>query len=341
MPSPFPNLPPEQRGTVHTIDLDSQVLRDNPLGDPARRDLYVYTPPGYRADGPPLPAIVVLPGYTGMGEKLLARGFTDVSIATRSDALIAEGTPPFMVVMPDCMTRLGGSQYVDSAGLGNYSSYIVEEVRSAVESGFNASGRWGVIGHSSGGFGALHLAMSHPGAFQAVASHAGDLGFDLCYMADLPKLVSAVNARGGLEAFVEGFWGRRKHSGTDIAAMMMLCVCCAYLPAPGRSPLPCRIPVDLESGEVDFDVFAELCAMDPIARLKDSAQADGLRKLDLLFIDAGRFDEYNLQVAARRFVSGLSEAGISHVHEEFDGGHRGMAWRYSVSLSHIAEALTE
>ena len=134
MPSPFPNLPPEQRGTVHTIDLDSQLLRDNPLGDPARRDLFVYTPPGYREDGPALPAIVVLPGYTGMGEKLLARGFTDVSIATRADALIAEGTPPFMVVMPDCMTRLGGSQYVDSAGLGNYSSYIVDEVRSAVES---------------------------------------------------------------------------------------------------------------------------------------------------------------------------------------------------------------
>jgi enterochelin esterase family protein len=341
MPHPFPNLPPEQRGTVHTLDLDSRVLKANPMGDPSRRDVFVYTPPGYRPDGPSLPAIVVLPGYTGMGEKLLARGFTDVSIATRADALIADGVPPFVLVMPDCMTRLGGSQYVDSDGLGHYTSYIVDEVRGAVSDRFNLSGKWGVTGHSSGGFGALHLAMTRPGAFQAVASHAGDLGFDLCYMADLPKLVSAVNACGGLAAFVDGFWQRRNHSGTDIAAMMMLCVCCAYLPKPGREPLPCRIPVNLETGAVDFAAFEELCAMDPIRRLNDPEQVDGLRRLDLLFIDAGRFDEYNLQVAARRFAAGLSAAGVSHVHEEFDGGHRGMAWRYSVSLTHIAEALSE
>ena len=65
----------------------------------------------------------------------------------------------------------------------------------------------------------------------------------------------------------------------------------------------------------------------------------GLAALDLLLIDAGRFDEYNLQIAARRFVRGLQAHGIDHVHEEFDGGHRGMAWRYGVSLSMIAEAL--
>ena len=341
MPSPFPNPPPEARGSVHTLNVDSDALRNNPLGDPSRRDVYVYTPPGYRPDAPPLPAIIVLPGYTGMGEKLLARGFTDVSIATRADDLIASGVPPFVLVMPDCMTRLGGSQYVDSEGLGMYATHLVDEVRPAVAERFNLSGKWGVTGHSSGGFGALHLAMKHPGAFQAVASHAGDLGFDLCYMNDLPKLVSAVHSSGGLTEFLDGFWTRRNHSGTDIAAMMMLCVCCAYLPDPSRSPLPCRIPVDLETGEVDFPLFQELCAMDPIVRLGDPEQANALKGLDLLFIDAGKRDEYNLQIAARRFVAALSAAGVSHVHEEFDGGHRGMSWRYSVSLTHIAEALSE
>lgn len=341
MPSPFPNLPPEQRGDVHVLDHESVVLADNPLGDPARRDLFVYTPPGYADLTTPLPAVMILPGYTGMGEKLLARGFTDVSIATRIDQLLANGCPPFIAVMPDCMTSVGGSQYVDSAGLGLYASYLVDEIKSTVEEGFNTSGKWGVTGHSSGGFGALHLAMSRPGSFSAVASHAGDLGFDLCYMSDLPKLVAAVTARGGLEKFVDGFWARRNHSGTDIAAMMMLCVCCAYLPDPQATPLPCKLPVNLETGAVDFGLYQALCEMDPIRRLDDPAQADALRGLDLLYIDAGLYDEYNLQIAARRFVSGLTALNISHVHEEFEGGHRGMAWRYGVSLAYIAEALSK
>ena len=339
MPSPFPNLPPEQRGNVRVLDHHSVLLKNNPLGDPSRRDLFVYVPPGYTDTDQTYPAIMILPGYTGTGEKLLARGFTDISIATRIDRLIADGCPPFVAVMPDCMTRLGGSQYVDSAGLGAYSSYLVDEIRSAVDTEFRTSGRWGVTGHSSGGFGAIHLAMKHPGAFSCVASHAGDLGFDLAYMADVPKAVRAITNAGGVSAFVDGFWERRKHGGDDFSAMMFLCMCCAYLPDENASPLPCRIPVDFETGEVNFPLYQELCAADPVHRLADVGQADALRKLDLLFIDVGRFDEYNLQLGARRFVRKLDTLGIQHVYEEFDGGHRGMAWRYGVSLSMIAEAL--
>ena len=340
MPSPFPGVPPEQRGDIHLLDHTSDALEGNPFDDPVRRDLFVYTPPGYDTSATAYPAVMILPGYTGTGEKLLARGFTDMSIATRIDRLIAEGCPPFVAVMPDCMTTLGGSQYVDSAGLGLYATYLVDEIRGAVDGAFRTSGKWGVTGHSSGGFGALHLAMAHPGAFQAVASHAGDLGFDLAYLGDVPKAVSAVNARGGLEAFVDGFWARRNHSGGDIAAMMLLCICCAYLPDLEAKPLPCRLPVDFETGAVDFEVLKALTALDPIQRMDNADARDALASLDLLFIDAGRFDEYNLQIAARRFVSLLQQHGIAHVHQEFDGGHRGMAWRYGVSLSMIAEALT-
>jgi hypothetical protein len=339
MPSPFPSLPPEQRGEVHVLDHSSSVLVGNPFDDPVRRDLFVYTPPGYHASEETYPAVMILPGYTGTGEKLLARGFTDMSIGTRIDRLIAKGCPPFIAVMPDCMTSLGGSQYVDSPGLGMYASYLVDEMVPAVDGVFRSTGKWGVTGHSSGGFGALHLAMAHPGVFSAVASHAGDLGFDLAYLGDVPKAVGAVASQGGLTSFVEGFWERRNHSGGDIAALMLLCVCCAYLPDVDAKPLPCRLPVDFETGEVDFEVIAALSEMDPIRRVEDAAQRAGLEQLDLLFIDAGRFDEYNLQIAARRFVARLEALGVAHVYEEFDGGHRGMSWRYGVSLAMIAEAL--
>ena len=41
--------PPWERplkGRLERLVIDSQVLQDNPLGDPSRRPLYVYLPPG-------------------------------------------------------------------------------------------------------------------------------------------------------------------------------------------------------------------------------------------------------------------------------------------------------
>jgi enterochelin esterase-like enzyme len=341
MSGPFPNVAPDQRGVVHCIQHSSEVLKSNAFGDPHVRDLFVYTPPGYDTMAGALPAVTILPGYTGTGEKLLARGFNDVSIATRIDRLIAAGCPPFLAVMPDCMTTLGGSQYVDSPVLGAYATFLATEIPAYVDAHFRTSGRWGVVGHSSGGFGALHLCMSFPGVFHAAACHAGDLGFDLCYLGDLPRAVTGIQAAGGLEQFLEGFWSKRRLSGDDIAAMALLCLSCAYTPDLDSDPFPARVPVDFETGAVDFSVLQAWMAMDPVVRVDQADQREGLAALDLLFIDVGRFDEYNLHLGARRFVAKLVQHEIPHVFEEFDGGHRGTSWRYGVSLAHLAEALCD
>lgn len=341
MPSPFPNLPLQERGQVQCFALEAECLRDNPFGDPYVRDLFVYTPPVGVTTDSPLPAVMILPGYTGTGEKLLARGLSDMSIATRIDRLIAAGCAPFIAVMPDCMTSLGGSQYVDSPGLGMYATYLTEAVRLFVDARFETNGRWGVVGHSSGGFGALHLAMRFPGVFQGAACHAGDMGFDLCYLGDLPRAVAGVQAAGGLRAFVDGFWSKRRHSGDDIAAMALLCLSCAYTPDLECAPLPARLPVDFETGAVDFSVLQAWMALDPLVRVEDPIQRAGLEALDLLFIDAGSYDEYNLQLGARRLSAQLKAHGIDHIYEEFEGGHRGASWRYGVSLAHMAAALCD
>ena len=102
MPSPFPNLPPERRGTVHRLWFDSKALAGNPWGDPPARDLFVHVPRG--CEGRPLPAILFLAPFSGTGEKLLARGLSEESLAARLDRLFAEGCPPFVSVMPDAMT---------------------------------------------------------------------------------------------------------------------------------------------------------------------------------------------------------------------------------------------
>ena len=89
MPSPFPNLPPERRGTLHRSWFDSDVLSGNPWGDPTARDLFVHVPRG--CEGRPLPAILFLAPFSGTGEKLLATYDAVVRRADRANrALLNE-----------------------------------------------------------------------------------------------------------------------------------------------------------------------------------------------------------------------------------------------------------
>ncbi|MDQ4093409.1 MAG: enterochelin esterase, partial [Actinomycetota bacterium] len=45
--------------------IDSALLRDNPLGDPARRPLWVYSPPGYDDSQRRYPSV-----YAGGGSRM-------------------------------------------------------------------------------------------------------------------------------------------------------------------------------------------------------------------------------------------------------------------------------
>ena len=104
-------------GSVSRITADSQALRDNMLGDPSVRVVDVYVPAGYNGEG--LPLLVDLVGFTGSG--LFHTnwvGFRE-NLPERLDRLIGEQRlPPIVVAFPDCFTRLGGSQYINSAVVG-------------------------------------------------------------------------------------------------------------------------------------------------------------------------------------------------------------------------------
>jgi enterochelin esterase family protein len=339
MIGPFPNLPLAARGRVVALTSRAPALAGNPWNDPPERDVFVYTPPGYDADDARYPAVLVLPGFASAGEKLLARGLTERSIAARIDHLLAAGTPPFLAVLPDCMTSVGGSQYIDSPVLGPYASYLRHDVLSLVDTGFRTTGRWGVAGKSSGGFGALRLAMSFPGAFEAVACHSGDLGFDLCYLEDIAAAVRAIGRVGTAADFVHAFWRKQSPGRDDFAAMNILCMSAAYARERIEAPFPARLPMDPALGAVDFAVLESWRAHDPIERVV--LEGEGLSSLRLLWIDCGDRDEHLLHLGARRLVERLKELDIAHRYEEFPGGHRGTSHRYDVSLPALVRVLVE
>lgn len=338
MNGPFPILPADRRGTVRHLVLDAPVLRDNPWGDPSARDLFVHVPRGHE-DGPALPVVLVLPGFAGTGEGQLARGLGEPSLPARLDALFDAGCPPFLTVLPDVMTSLGGSQYVDSPAIGAYLTWLVDHVRPFIDAQLLTTGRWAAAGRSSGGLGAFNLAVRDPGTFRAIAMHAADSGFDLGYLGDIPPALRALQRIGGPAHLVEAFWSAHRPGHDLFAAMNLGAMACAYAPQPGVTPWPGQLPFDWETGEIHFDVLQAWRAHDPVVRATDPAAAEALGSLDRLFVDAGTRDEYGLHLGARRLVAALRKQGVSVDHEEFDGGHRGTAYRYDRSLPLLAEAL--
>src|SRR3984957_15374151 len=174
-------------GHVTRLTIESQVLQNNMLGDPTARAVDVYVPPGH--DGQGLPLLVDLVGFTGSG---LAHtnwvGFRE-NVPERLDRLIGEGKmPPVVVAFPDCFTRLGGNQYVNSAAMGAWEDYLIGEMLPAVEKQFacGGKGRRGVFGKSSGGYGAIVHGLKHPDVWAAAACPSGDMAFELCYLPDMP-----------------------------------------------------------------------------------------------------------------------------------------------------------
>jgi hypothetical protein len=101
-------------GSVSRSTVESEVLKSNMLGDPTARVVDVYIPAGH--DGQGLPLLVDLVGFTGSGlSHTNWTGFRE-NLPERLDRLIGEQRmPPVVVAFPDCFTRLGGNQYINSA----------------------------------------------------------------------------------------------------------------------------------------------------------------------------------------------------------------------------------
>ena len=319
----------------------SRVLADNPLGDPATRSLPILLPPDYETSGKRYPVIYGLTGYTGSGLSLLSFTAWQPTLPQRIDRLMSEGQlPPAIYVLPDCFTRYGGSQYLNSTAIGRYEDYVIDEIVPHIDRAYRTiagpEGR-GVFGKSSGGYGAITLGMKRPDVFGAVACHSGDMYFDLVYVPDFPKFLNAVQKAGGLEKWWIEFERKPKKEGRDVEAVGILAMAAAYSPNPGARPFPIDFPFDLETCELKPEVWARWLELDPVQMV--DRYAGHLKKLRLLFLDCGLRDEFNLHFGARILVRKLKGLDVPHEYEEFDDGHLNVQYRYDVSLPKIARAL--
>jgi S-formylglutathione hydrolase FrmB len=332
-------------GMLDRITVHSQLLEENPLGDPARRPLYVYRSPGTIAPGRGrFPSVYMLQGYSGQADMWLGRSAFDPTNIERIDAMFAAGEcPDAVIVFVDAWTSLGGSQFLNSSSTGPYMDYLCDEIVPFVDERYPTlpgPEHRGVAGKSSGGYGAMVVSMLRPDVFGALASHAGDALFEASYMSSIPSVVRTLRDEfeGSYDVFFERFTEADAKPFEKFGDPIMWYGCAACDSPDPDNPGKALLPFDVETARLIDDVWQQWLDLDPVRMAPRSA--DALRSMRRIYLDAGKGDEYFLDLGATAFARELDAIGAEYTLDLFEGKHGGLTHRYPGAIRELVLGLS-
>ena len=132
MPTQQTVTAPSLENRLITLQHNSSVLANNPLGDPSQRPVNVYLPKAYydrRRTNRRFAVLYSLAGFTGAGPgQLNWKGFEENLLERLERLITSKKMAPTIVVFPDCFTAFGGTQYINSSAIGNYADYLNREL---------------------------------------------------------------------------------------------------------------------------------------------------------------------------------------------------------------------
>jgi Putative esterase len=291
-------------GSVSRVTVESQALKSNVLGDPTARAVDVYVPAGCGGEG--LSLLVDLVCFTGSGlSHTNWVGFRE-NLPERLDRLTGEGRMAQVVVaFPDCFTRLGGNQYINSAAMGAWEDFLLFEMLPAIEErvGCGGTGRRGVFGKSSGGYGAITHALRHADIWSAAACHSGDMGFELCYLPDMPAVLRALAGTGNS---IERWWQQietaKKRSEGAFKVINALAMTASYDPETMQF-LGMRLPVTFDTCEVIEERWANWLRQDAVIAIESMAHNLGKAEGTLYRLRRERSVQFGIRCTQVRSAS--------------------------------------
>src|ERR671919_44417 len=196
----------------------------------------------------------------------------------------------------------------------------------------------GIAGKSSGGYGAMVVPMLREDLFGGLATHAGDALFEACYLPDFRRSARVLRDEygGSYQRFWEDFRSRPAFSKEwDDHLMNDWCMAACYSADPDGTV---RLPYDPATGRLIPEVWERWLALDPVRMVPDHAEA--LRSMRAIYVDAGKRDEYFLDLGAEAYRRALDGVGVTEVFFEiFDAGHGAIEYRYPLGLRYLAERL--
>jgi enterochelin esterase-like enzyme len=168
--------PPAEATFVRVPGVEQQITVASPALGGRRQQVVVYLPPGY-AQSPHrrYPVLYLLHGFPGRPLAFLET----VRMGVVEDALVARGkAQPLILVMPFGSTgTFTDEEWVDGAGSHQgWGTFVARDLVRAVDARYRTirSGRGRAIGGlSEGGYGAIDIALRHPGEFTMVESWSG------------------------------------------------------------------------------------------------------------------------------------------------------------------------
>ena len=295
-------------------------------GEATDRNVSVYLPPSYNTNmSKRYPVVYLLHGIGGTDKDFTSAWKNQTDAWGTIRGLMNNGVAEnrfgeMIIVMPDQRTKMMGSFYTNSAATGNWENFTAKDLVSYMDKKYRTlaqAGSRGLAGHSMGGHGALKVGMKHPEVFSVVyAMNPAVLDWGNDISLDNPAFVAAFKMTT-LDEIMRG----------GIYSIDTLCVAQAFSPNPQRAPFYADLPykfVDgkLQPSEPAYSKWTENMLLHMAAQYK----ANFLRLRGLRF-DTGWEDEFtHIPPTARAFARKLTELGIEHTFEEYNGDHRNRMW---------------
>ncbi|SPH18035.1 Carbohydrate acetyl esterase/feruloyl esterase [Defluviimonas aquaemixtae] len=305
-------------GRVVEVEISAPSLAGNLLGTPDIQGAAIYLPPSYGSQPERRYPVVYL--LHGIFDDYVV-WLEHFEVPAILDRLIEAGDiPELVVVMPNAGNKYGGGFYRNSAVSGHWGDYIATDLVAFVDTNYrtkaSADSR-AVVGHSMGGYGALHLAMTRPGLFSVVwalspccLAATDDFGFGN----DAWKRAAEVASEEDLQSLFES---------RDFYPIASLGIVTAFSPDPDNPPTYGDFPFDIVRGEVVLEDAAYDRFLDalPVRRVDDSREA--LRSLRGLAIGVGLGDQFlHIPPGTLAFSQRLGAERIPHRLDVYEGDHR-------------------
>lgn len=314
---------------LEVLEVRSAKLRGNPLGDPSTRRVAMLVPDASKRDAP-LPLVIYLPGWGGSSEDVIAQG--GGWLAQAVDRMAGAGLA-LRIAVVDGKSRYGGSQFLNSGATGEYADYIAEEIAPAVDARYTLAKEAAfpriIAGHSSGGYGALMLAISRHALFAAVVALSPDSDFEVTHT----TIVSQPSVRAITPAEIESVMtsgGKGRLPGDGLAHMVMG-LCANYAPVAGK---PGRFEwLYDERGRFRAEAWQRWLDLDPLHVVRK--RADAFAPAQRIYLDGAEHDEFGANIGARKIHDALSGRKSPVTFYESPGHHsdrlaerlvRGLGW---------------
>ncbi|MAF11466.1 hypothetical protein CMK11_13530 [Candidatus Poribacteria bacterium] len=281
-------------GTVEIHDVESRAIASNQMGITSLRRVLVYVPPGYVGSRRSYPTLYWIPGW----ETPASREY----VGALDEAIGKRRIPPVIVVHIDVRE---GVVLLNSSVFGAWEDFLTQELVPFIDTEYRTiptpRGR-AIMGHSSGGYGAIMAATLHPGIWGAVGLN------DPAAWAACERDVAAYPAEFGDYPYLRN----------NAKALVQIGI--AIAPNP-EVPRRFDVPVPLGSdGEATARAWERYCLL---REAGVRAHLDGLNLLSAIEVVAPRRSVWTNRDASRKMVAVMRGHGLPVFLMETPGSHGG------------------